>query len=73
MLAEAEADTDKSVLVLKYTKQKPLDDKLLNIHKLKKVSKKALTRALRHDIIIKLSDESTKQKEITRYKKYLEN
>ena len=64
---------DKTFLVLKHTKQNPSEDKLLNFHKPKKVSEKALTRACWHDIIIKLSDESTKQKEINRYKKYLEN
>ena len=62
-----------TVLVLNYTNQKCDGDKLLNIHKPKKVSEKALTRAIWHDIIIKLSDESTKQKEIRQYIKYLEN
>ena len=48
-------------------------DKLLNINKLKKNPKKVLTQREWHDIIIKLSDESNKQKANGSYKKYLEN
>lgn len=39
----------------------------------RKISKKVLTQREWHDIIIKLSDESDKQKANDGYKKYLEN
>ena len=39
----------------------------------RKISKKVLTQREWHDIIIKLSDESGKQKVNDSYKKYLEN